>query len=172
MLANAQCQSPNQLTDPTPSRASPLPHGLCGAHRGCTHSTTVEPEISAYLVASGLAPRWAAKRPQNGHPVLTEAPRRPQWGCYAAQRGASPLATESRSARYRGCTHSNARSTTSFAIPTKCITARCCTLIASADACADSTAQCSKSAAWARASSKLRLSFRVKVGASGEEALR
>ncbi|MGR3888510.1 hypothetical protein FW764_16385 [Pseudomonas sp. 1152_12] len=29
LLANAQCQSTTQSTDPPLSRASPLPHGLC-----------------------------------------------------------------------------------------------------------------------------------------------
>ena len=73
---------------------------------------------------------------------------------------------------YRGCAHSSAWSTTPFAISTKCITARCGAFITSPDAFAVSTAQCNKSAAWARASSKLRLSLSTKLGASGADALR
>ncbi len=45
------------------------------------------------LVVSGLAPRWAAQPPQNTAPELSGTLQRSYWGCYAAQRGASPLTT-------------------------------------------------------------------------------
>ncbi|AOE65551.1 hypothetical protein A7317_00680 [Pseudomonas fluorescens] len=48
------------------------------------------------VVASGLAPRWAAQQPQNTAPELPDTLQRFYWGCYAAQRGASPLATKMR----------------------------------------------------------------------------
>ncbi len=47
------------------------------------------------VVASGLAPRWAAKRPQTSYRGLSDGTRWPYWGRFAAQRGASPLATTS-----------------------------------------------------------------------------
>jgi len=44
-------------------------------------------------VASGLAPRWAAKQPQDTVPELPDTLQRSYWGRFATQRGASPLAT-------------------------------------------------------------------------------
>ncbi len=45
-------------------------------------------------VVSGLAPRWAAKRPHEEHRISSGKSRWQFWGCSAAQRGASPLTTK------------------------------------------------------------------------------
>jgi len=47
-------------------------------------------------VASGLAPRWAAKQPQDTVPELPDTLQRSYWGRFATQRGASPNAVQLR----------------------------------------------------------------------------
>ena len=49
--------------------------------------------VNGCPVVSGLAPRWAAKRPHQEHRIYSGKTQRQFWGCFAAQRGASPLTT-------------------------------------------------------------------------------
>ena len=50
--------------------------------------------VNGCPVVSGLAPRWAAKRPHQEHRISSGKSRWQFWGCSAAQRGASPLTTK------------------------------------------------------------------------------
>ncbi|TDR49832.1 hypothetical protein EDF80_101232 [Pseudomonas brenneri] len=51
------------------------------------------PRLMGLLWRAGLPRAGLRSSPKTGNGILSEKPRRAFWGCCAAQRGASPLAT-------------------------------------------------------------------------------